>query len=41
MRQLLYDNEGYEQLKLKCASQAANFNFEKMANALNELYSSL
>jgi glycosyltransferase involved in cell wall biosynthesis len=41
MRQLLYDVETYEQLKAECANQAAVFNFEKMANALNELYLSL
>jgi glycosyltransferase involved in cell wall biosynthesis len=41
MRQLLYDVEAYEQLKGACANQAAVFNFEKMANALNELYLSL
>ncbi len=41
MRQLLYDAETYEQLKAQCANQAAVFNFEKMANALNELYLSL
>lgn len=41
MRQLLYDVESYEQLKAQCANQAAVFNFEKMANALNELYLSL
>jgi glycosyltransferase involved in cell wall biosynthesis len=41
MRQLLYDVETYEQLKAECANQAAVFNFEKMANSLNELYLSL
>lgn len=41
MRQLLYDVETYEQLKAQCANQAAVFNFEKMANSLNELYLSL
>jgi glycosyltransferase involved in cell wall biosynthesis len=41
MRQLLYDDETFEHLKTNCTSQAANFNFEKMANALNELYLSL
>lgn len=41
MRQLLYDNEGYLELKMQCSAQAARFSFEKMAHALNELYLSL